>query len=273
MTGRLGLNVGTPQSAIDLTGDIRLSGSSDGTTAGKLILEERANTSVNHVSFRAQDLSTSSEYSWPSGGSGTAGFVLHNSASDSLYWAEAGSTDAGNVNISDAGSYYDSTTVEGALQELKKISYAQIAQTVTFNGNSNDRIDTLSIDDTWNILSRPENFAVIDTTLGDWNADSLAVGKLVYLGSKTKKFRVSVSFSGEMLSTGDASWVGVYKNSAIENHSIKYVWFENIVVRDYHFSCLVELSTNDTLDVRFRDDTAGAQTVYLYSCNISLNEL
>ena len=181
------------------------------------------------------------------------------------------------------GSNLKSPTLSFSLQDLEQVvriendivpsSYAQIAQTVTFNGNSNDRIDTLSIDDTWSILSRPENFVVIDTTAGDWNADSLAVGKLVYLGSETKKFRVSVGFSGEMSGTGDASWVGAYKNAAIENQSVKKVWFENVSPRDYHFSFIIEMATNDTLDVRFRDDTASTETVYLYSCNISVNEL
>ena len=99
------------------------------------------------------------------------------------------------------------------------------------------------------------------------------MGKLVYLGSTTKKFRVSVCFSGEMSGTGDASWVGLHKNAAVENHSVKKIFFENVSPRDYAFSAIVELSTNDTIDVRFRDENASVETVYLYSCNISVTEL
>ena len=244
--GRIGIGTLSPQADIDLPGDILLRGSEDGSTAGKLTLYERHNTSTGWVSLRSQDMDTQTDYSLPPGGASTDGMVLHNSADDSLYWANP---------------------------TIGTRTYAQISQTVTFNGNSNDRIDTLSIDDTWNIASRPENFAVIDTTSGDWNADSLAVGKLVYLGSTTKKFRVSVGFSGEMSGTGDASWVGLHKNAAVENHSVKKIFFENVSPRDYAFSAIVELSTNDTIDVRFRDENASVETVYLYSCNISVTEL
>lgn len=152
-------------------------------------------------------------------------------------------------------------------------SYAQIAQTVTFNGNANDRIDTLVIIDDWSISSRPQNFAVIDTTLNDWNPDSLAVGKLLYTGGETKRFSVSVTLSGEMAGTADAVWLGVVKNGTVENQSVKKIWFENISPRDYHLVCIVELSNNDSIDVRLRDETSSPNTVYLYSCNILLNEL
>ena len=101
--GRIGLNVGTPQSTIDLTGDIRLSGSADGTTAGKLIMEERQNSSTGAVTFRAQDTDVVTDYSWPEGGSPTAGMVLHNSEFDSLYWAtvEGVSINAKTVYLAD----------------------------------------------------------------------------------------------------------------------------------------------------------------------------
>lgn len=114
-TGRLSLNIGTAQSQIDISGDIRLSGSTDGTTAGKLLLVERSNSSTNHVSFRAQDLSTDTEYSWMAGGASTYGKFIMNNTGDSLSWS---TPTAGDISITDSGNFYTATDVEAALQEL-----------------------------------------------------------------------------------------------------------------------------------------------------------
>lgn len=135
-----------------------------------------------------------------------------------------------------------------------------------FQDTASPYVVTLTVQNQWENM-RPATMAYEGNAGFQENATN---GLLEYLGTATQKFHVAFSASLECSNTSDHYELGLFKNGSLVNGSV--VDYDQSTGGDYGsvaFHKIVELATNDTLEMRCRVTTSLTSETMEYA-NINM---